>query len=66
MLGTTALCGVVKANGYGHGAVLVARTSLDAGAESLAVATVEEGSELREAGLDVPDLVARGDPFGLA
>ncbi len=57
MLGATALCGVVKANGYGHGAVPVARTLLDAGAESLAVATVDEGRELRDAGLDVPILL---------
>jgi alanine racemase len=41
---------VVKANAYGHGAVRVARTLEDAGASWLAVADIEEGIELREAG----------------
>ena len=53
----TPLCAVVKANGYGHGAVEVARTVLSAGATWLAVATVEEGVELRQAGIDAPILV---------
>jgi alanine racemase len=56
-LGATSLCGVVKANGYGHGVQLVARTVLEAGAHSLAVATVDEGVELREAGLKAPILL---------
>jgi alanine racemase len=42
---------VVKANAYGHGAVPVARTLVEAGASWLAVADIEEGIELREAGL---------------
>jgi alanine racemase len=46
------LCVVVKANGYGHGAQACARAALDAGASWLAVATVEEARELREAGID--------------
>ena len=41
---------VVKANAYGHGAVRVARALRQAGAEWLAVADIEEGIELREAG----------------
>jgi alanine racemase len=41
------LWAVVKANGYGHGAVDVARASLDAGASALCVATVAEALELR-------------------
>ncbi|MGA2432243.1 MAG: alanine racemase [Acidimicrobiales bacterium] len=57
VLGATSLCGVVKANGYGHGVQLVARTVLEAGAHSLAVATVDEGVELREAGLKAPILL---------
>jgi len=57
VLGATALCGVVKANGYGHGAVIVARALLDAGATSLAVATLDEGSELRAAGVRAPILL---------
>ena len=48
---------VVKADGYGHGAVPVARAALEAGAAALGVALVEEGIELREAGIDAPILV---------
>jgi alanine racemase len=51
------LMAVVKANGYGHGAVPVARTALEAGATHLAVATVDEGAQLRRAGIDAPILV---------
>ncbi|MEI6501623.1 MAG: alanine racemase, partial [Armatimonadota bacterium] len=46
-----AIIAVVKADAYGHGAVPAARTSLEAGAEMLAVALLEEGIELREHGL---------------
>jgi alanine racemase len=42
---------VVKANGYGHGAVSVSRTALANGADRLAVATVDEGIFLRNAGI---------------
>jgi len=42
---------VVKANAYGHGAVPVARALVEAGATWLAVADIEEGIELREAGV---------------
>ena len=42
-----ALWAVVKADGYGHGAVDVSRASLDAGADALCVATVPEAVELR-------------------
>ena len=48
---------VVKADGYGHGAVTAARAALAGGAAELAVATAEEGLELRHAGIDVPVLV---------
>jgi alanine racemase len=51
------LMAVVKADAYGHGAVPVARAALDAGADSLAVVTAEEGAELREAGISAPILV---------
>jgi alanine racemase len=51
------LCIVVKAEGYGHGAVPVARAAVDAGAPWLAVALVEEGRRLREAGVRSPILV---------
>jgi len=54
----TALCAVVKANGYGHGAVQSARAALAGGASWLAVADACEVCELREAGLrDVRILV---------
>jgi alanine racemase len=46
-LGGAELWAVVKANGYGHGAVDVAAAALGAGARALCVATVEEGLELR-------------------
>jgi len=56
------LCVVVKADGYGHGAVLVARTAERAGADYFAVALVEEGVELREAGISSPILVLSEPP----
>jgi alanine racemase len=52
-----ALLAVVKADGYGHGACPVARAALEAGATWLGVALVEEGVELRDAGIDAPILV---------
>jgi alanine racemase len=58
------LMAVVKANGYGHGAVAVARAALDAGATWLGVALVEEGMELREAAIDAPILVLTEFPPG--
>lgn len=53
---------VVKANAYGHGAVPVARTALEAGAARLAVHRVGEGVELRRAGIDAPILVMGETP----
>lgn len=50
----TLFMAVVKADGYGHGAVAVARAALDAGADRLGVATVAEAIELRDAGFTVP------------
>jgi len=52
-----ALCAVVKADGYGHGSVPVARAALGAGATWLAVAMAAEGAVLRAAGIDAPILV---------
>ncbi|MBO9131379.1 alanine racemase [Bacillus sp. 165] len=48
---------VVKANGYGHGAINVAETAIEAGAARLAVAFLDEALILREAGITVPILV---------
>jgi alanine racemase len=45
------IIGVVKANAYGHGAVAVAGALVDAGVPWLAVADIEEGLELRDAGI---------------
>ncbi|HXV91837.1 MAG TPA: alanine racemase [Pseudonocardia sp.] len=50
------LMAVVKAEGYGHGAVPVARAALSAGATWLGVCTIEEAMELREAGITAPVL----------
>ncbi len=47
----------VKANGYGHGAVEVAKAAIEAGIHQLAVAFVDEAIELREAGITVPILI---------
>ena len=55
--GGAALLAVVKANAYGHGAVAVSRAALAAGAERLGVICVEEGEELRLAGITAPILV---------
>src|SRR5690606_8683876 len=51
------LCAVVKANGYGHGAAAVGRAALEAGADWLAVAQVEEAVALRDAGSAAPRLL---------
>jgi alanine racemase len=62
--GEAELMAVVKANGYGHGDVPVARAALDAGATWLGVALVEEGLRLREAGIDAPILLLSEFPDG--
>jgi len=53
---------VMKANAYGHGAVEVAKVAIDAGAQWLAVALVEEGIQLREAGIQSPILILGSTP----
>ncbi len=53
---------VVKADGYGHGAVQCARTALNSGAEYIGVATVDEAVELREALINAPILVLNEPP----
>src|SRR5438105_14626872 len=52
----TAVMAVVKANGYGHGAVPAARAALKGGATWLGVSSVPEGIELRKAGIPEPIL----------
>ncbi len=51
---------VVKANAYGHGGVLVAKTLADAGCSSFGVAFAEEGAQLRLAGIKSPIIVLSG------
>jgi alanine racemase len=59
-----ALMAVVKANAYGHGAVAVARAALAAGADRLGVICVDEGEQLRRAGITAPILVMGHTPLG--
>ncbi|MCK4753856.1 MAG: alanine racemase, partial [Calditrichia bacterium] len=56
-VGSRKIMAVVKANGYGHGDLEVSRTALEAGCEYLGVAFVEEGINLRQAGISQPILV---------
>ena len=60
--GEAALLAVVKANAYGHGAVTVARAALAAGAGRLGVICVDEGEQLRRAGIGAPILVMGHTP----
>ncbi len=65
---TTRFMAVVKADGYGHGALEVARAALRAGADRLGVATLEEAIALREAGITAPlhilgEVPAEGAPL---
>lgn len=55
--GGTRLMAVVKSNGYGCGAVEIARAAVEGGASWLGVARVEEGLDLRDAGVTTPILV---------
>src|SRR5947199_4774097 len=61
--GGAALCAVVKADGYGHGAVPVANAAVEGGATWLGVALVEEAEELRAAGIDAPVLLLSEPPL---
>ncbi len=54
---STRILVLVKANGYGHGAIPFAREMEAAGADYLGVALPGEGVELREAGVNLPILV---------
>ena len=60
------LMAVVKADGYGHGSVAAAYAALEAGATWLGVALVEEGVELRDAGIDAPILLLSQPPVEAA
>ncbi len=56
VIGSATLCAVVKADGYGHGAVLVSKILEACGVDYFAVAHVDEAIELREAGISKPIL----------
>jgi alanine racemase len=62
MAAPAALWAVVKADGYGHGAVQISQAALGAGAAGLCVALVQEGVALRQAGLECPILVLSEQP----
>lgn len=51
------VCMAVKADAYGHGAVQVSRVAVEEGIEALGIAIVEEGDELRAAGIENPILL---------
>ncbi len=53
----TKLMAVVKADGYGHGALEIAEACLASGAAYIGVSTLEEGVELRRSGIDAPILI---------
>jgi alanine racemase len=57
LIGTCDILAVVKANAYGHGAVPVARALMQAGVRRFGVATIEEGAQLRDGGIDHPVVV---------
>ncbi|MCX6533873.1 MAG: alanine racemase [Actinobacteria bacterium] len=63
LIGDAKIMVVVKANGYGHGAIQVAQAALEAGAHGLCVALVQEGVELRRAGIEAPILVFSEQPL---
>ena len=60
------LMAIVKANAYGHGATGIARAALAAGADRLGVVCVDEGEELRRAGITAPILVMGHTPVSQA
>ncbi len=62
LVGTDHTMAVVKARGYGHGAVLSATAALDGGADWLGVADIDEALELRAAGITAPVLAWLHDP----
>ena len=66
MMPSCLLTGVVKANGYGHGALATSQIVLEAGADRLAVATLGEALELRAGGITAPVLVLGYTPGTLA
>lgn len=64
LVAPAAVCAVVKADGYGHGATGAAQAALAGGATWLGVALAEEGVELRRSGVVAPLLVLSEPPEG--
>lgn len=56
------LLGVVKADSYGHGSIMLAPTILASGIDMLGVASIDEGADLRQAGLNCEILVLGAVP----
>jgi len=56
-VGERLVCALVKADAYGHGAAVIARASLAAGASFLGIARAEEGAALRKDGIEAPILL---------
>lgn len=56
------LFAVVKADAYGHGAVMIAPILLASGVDFLGVSSIDEGMQLREAKIDAPILVLGAVP----
>ncbi|MDP9493689.1 MAG: alanine racemase [Actinomycetota bacterium] len=66
LIAPSEVCAVVKADAYGHGDAPVAEAAVQAGATRLAVALVEEGVRLREAGIETPILIlSEPDPVSV-
>ena len=55
--GNAKICCVVKADGYGHGAVMLSQVYEKLGADFFAVSNIDEGIELRDAGCTLPILI---------
>lgn len=56
-VGSTRICCVIKANGYGHGAVQLAKLYESIGADFFAVSNIEEALQLRRANIILPILI---------
>src|SRR3954468_25077331 len=66
LAGDATLLAVVKGNAYGHGAIAVAKAAMRSGAWGLGVVSLEEGEELRRAGIEAPVLVLGASSPALA
>lgn len=65
-IGDTKICCVVKADGYGHGAVKLAKLYSELGADFFAVSNIDEALELRASGIKEPVLILGYTPVSLA